>query len=288
MIEKRFIKMAKKVDLASYLISKGISLKKNGTRYRSVEHDSLVITKNLYVWNSRGEKGDTLDYVVRYVINNFKEAVKDLCQFDGASVEMSRQEESFFIDKVEFTKDMKRSIAYLNKARGLNIDIIQFFISLGVIKQTADKNNIAFLMLDKHCEIVGIEYNTTLSDKRFKGIEKGSKYGYGFNIRNTNEPENAFFFESAIDMLSFAQCVRLEKTIDLMNNSIFISMAGLKENVLNKTIELYKPKKIFLAVDNDVAGKNFVQDIKEKYKSFDIKYIFPKKCKDWNDLYRRA
>jgi hypothetical protein len=287
-IDKELIKKARSVNLAQCLISDGIQLKRVGLRYIYPEHDSLVFTGNTYYWNSRQEHGNSVDYLVKNMGMSFQEAINVLCEFEGVAVEIE-EKENFSLENIKFTTDMKKTIAYLNTARGLNIDIIKFFINLGVVKQTAEKNNIAFLMLDKHCEIVGIEYNTTLSDKKFKGIEKGSEYGYGFNIRNTNEPEKAFFFESAIDLISFVQYIGFEKAYDLMDNSIFLSMAGLKENVFEHTQELYnKPKNVFLCVDNDQAGLNFVNNIKSKYESFDIKYIFPKKCKDWNELYRRA
>ncbi|NDJ76038.1 MAG: hypothetical protein GYB65_07245 [Chloroflexi bacterium] len=47
------------------------ALKKTGTRFIGVEHDSLVVTPNtgFYFWNSRGEHGDVFDFVGRHVLD---------------------------------------------------------------------------------------------------------------------------------------------------------------------------------------------------------------------------
>jgi DNA primase len=74
-----------------------------------------------------------------------------------------------------------------------------------------------------------------------------------------------------------------------MDNSIFLSMAGLKENVLTHTQEIYNnPKDIFLCVDRDAAGENFVKLIRGIYKDSNMKYYVPPNgVKDWNDIYRK-
>ena len=46
-------------------------LKKSGSRFIGVEHDSLVIVPNtgFYFWNSRGEHGDVFDFVGRHLLS---------------------------------------------------------------------------------------------------------------------------------------------------------------------------------------------------------------------------
>jgi DNA primase len=80
-------------------VAEKFALRKSGSRYISVEHDSLVVVPNtgFYFWNSRGEHGDTFDFVGRHLLslsawNNrdaaqFMEAVRYLAQRGGITLE---------------------------------------------------------------------------------------------------------------------------------------------------------------------------------------------------------
>jgi len=109
-----------------------------------------------------------------------------------------RSAKTFSLDNIELCKDMRRAIAYLSKTRGIDYDTIQKFIEEKYIFQESKTNNIIFPIYDEQRQIVGAEINGTLSDKRFKGIKSGSKYGYGFNIPISEPLKYALFFESAL------------------------------------------------------------------------------------------
>jgi hypothetical protein len=291
MIDKENILRARQVNIIRYLQSKGVKLiKTDSRRYKHSEHDSLKFNDNAYYWNSQSESGNTLDYAVKYLGMTFQEAVKDLCNFSGTYIEIAEEENtSFSINDIEFTKDLRRSIAYLNKIRGIDYKFIKLLIDMKLISQTKENNNIAFLINDEHLQTVGIELNTSLSNCRFKGLSSGSKYGYGFNIRNTNTPTNIIYSESAIDLISFMQYIGFEKSLNKLNDTIFVSMAGLKENVVNCMNEIYKPRNVIFCTDNpniDKASKSFFE--MQKKRSNDIKLIYPAKCKDWNDYLRES
>ena len=63
-----------------------------------------------------------------------------------------------------------------------------------------------------------------------------------------------------------------------------MSMGGLKEIVIDKTIERYnlEYKNICLCVDNDKAGNDFVEKIRSNHN--EVKVIKLKDCKDWNEF----
>ena len=78
------------------LVGEHFNLRKSGSRYIGVEHDSLVVTPEtgFYFWNSRGEYGDVFDFAGRYLLgygnawNNhdapmFKAVVQCLAQRAG-------------------------------------------------------------------------------------------------------------------------------------------------------------------------------------------------------------
>lgn len=47
------------------VVAEKFALKKSGSHFIGVEHDSLVVVPNtgFYFWNSRGEHGDVFDFV---------------------------------------------------------------------------------------------------------------------------------------------------------------------------------------------------------------------------------
>ena len=53
------------------VVGEKFTLKKTGSRFIGVEHDSLVVTPNtgFYFWNSRGEHGDVFDFVGRHILD---------------------------------------------------------------------------------------------------------------------------------------------------------------------------------------------------------------------------
>jgi len=69
--------------------------------------------------------------------------------------------------------------------------------------------------------------------EKYKGIAVGSASGYGFEVTKGNG-ENALFFESSIDMLSYMQLHQNE-----LDNHRLISMMGVKPNIVEATMERY-------------------------------------------------
>ena len=81
------------------VVAEKFALKKSGSRFIGVEHDSLVVIPNtgMYFWNSRGEQGDVFDFAGRHLLslgawNNhdaaqFMEAVRYLAQRAGITLE---------------------------------------------------------------------------------------------------------------------------------------------------------------------------------------------------------
>ncbi|MEO8607477.1 MAG: CHC2 zinc finger domain-containing protein [Chloroflexota bacterium] len=81
------------------VVAEKFALKKSGSRYIGIEHDSLVIVPStgFYFWNSRGEQGDVFDFVGRHLLslgawNNhdamqFMEVVRYLAKRVGITLE---------------------------------------------------------------------------------------------------------------------------------------------------------------------------------------------------------
>lgn len=252
----------------------------NHGRYRHKYHDSLIFRGAFYWWNSRGEKGNALDFMKSFYGIDFKTAVAELTGRDlstkkeFAPVPQPKQipvSESFILPALN--KDMRRTFAYLIKTRCIDASIIQFLAKEKLLLQD-QRGNAVFPWISEKGEIVGAELNGTLTDKRFKGIVANSSYGYGYNVR-IGSPTALYAFESAIDLLSFWSLNKGLKDV------LLVSMGGLKEEVLEGFLKRHTgPLETFLGVDNDEAGKTFIKAVQAK---INAKTALPPKGKDWNE-----
>ena len=85
-------------------------------------------------------------------------------------------------------------------------------------------------------------------------------------------PKTIGFFESAIDLLSFYQIYSGK-----IENYILVSMGGLSLPVVHRYVMAYQMSKHLLFVDNDTAGKAFVNQLQC------IPARYPQHGKDWNE-----
>lgn len=66
-IDLEQIRSANPID---QVVGEKFTLKRQGTRFVGVEHDSLVVMPQTeqYFWNSKGEYGDVFDFVGRHLL----------------------------------------------------------------------------------------------------------------------------------------------------------------------------------------------------------------------------
>jgi len=279
-MEKEIIKAARGVILGEYLRYKGEPIKRSGRRYRHTEHESLVFTDNSFYWNSRSEKGNSIDFLMLYYGMDFKTAVRELAEYSGIAqtyCTAPRTEEEFRFSTLALDIRTAQTAYYLTDIRGIDRKLVNHFISNCYIYQEIGTNNIIFPMYDEHHKAVGAELHGSTTDGRYKGIYKNSKYGYGFNIIY-GTPKYLCFFESAIDLLSYIELmVNSGRTL---RNIGFVSMGGLKENVVKHMTEVYHAQTVICA-DNDSAGRTFTEKLMQKFPVTDV--LYPPLGKDWNE-----
>jgi len=261
-------------------LSVGVPLIRKGRRHNHKDHDSLVFTGNAYYWNSRQEKGNAVDYLVRHMGMSFVDAVAALA---GGSHLVS-EADTFTHEAPKASHNCRKAVAYLHKSRGIDYSIIRELIDSQHLMQEEKTNNAVFPMYDESGNVVGAELEGTLSDRRFKGVSAGSAYGYGFNIRNSSDKTYDFvlFFESAVDLLSFMDIKRNQQGKSL-NRCLLVSMAGLKPNVVKHSLKAFKGSlRPVLCVDRDNAGDEFRNAIHAL--KIDFRACFPDEgFKDWNE-----
>lgn len=197
-----------------------------------------------------------------------------------------------------------RARHYLVQDRKIDPEVVDALHKKELIKQ--DKyNNVLFLWKDREngaimgCSEQGVVQSDKYKRGTWKMIQKNSTLNYGFNALK-GEPRNLKFFESSIDLLSYASLHKHN-----LKDTYLISMEGLKPQVVfnyyMKSSERIGdvPDSLSLCVDNDQAGRNFVEKLKYfRYAKNDgsivsFKPEFPKAPSeaqkwDWNDECKRV
>lgn len=282
------------VNLPQFLMSHGFDLKKVGKEYVWKEHDSLHIKDNgpgergQWFRFSENNGGDNIGLLREYMDMSFIDAVEALTgehidrtytpshTYEPKPVQQTARELS-----LAEADNCRRVFAYLCKTRGLDYDMLSALVKKGVISQEEKTGNVLFKYFDTDGKVIGAEKVGTSTEHKFKGIATGSVGGHGFEVvRGTGE--KAFFFESAIDMLSYLQMHSKE-----LDNCRLVSMMGVKPSIVLDTMLRHNiaAENVFLCSDNDTAGNEFAQRLQEQYP--DMKRIItPDTYKDWNDMLR--
>lgn len=283
-IEQSIIQQARQADLASYLIARGEPLTKNGSGYAHQVHNSLKIKGNMYCWNSKGTKGNSLSFLQEFYNMPFQQAIAELTGEKGGTISQYipspiQHEPKLFVmpDKDD---NAKRVWAYLIQTRKISQVAVKMCFDRHLIYQDTH-GNVVFRMKDIDGQIVGAEIRGT-SPQTFKKIEAGSKYGYGFNLTIGANPARMCVFESAIDLLSFITL----QGIDRLQGRLLVSMAGLKPETLLNMAKLHNIElnKVCCCVDRDRAGIEFAERMKLEHGT-NI-YLPPSEsgAKDWNEV----
>ena len=300
-ITQEQIDRANAVNLPQFLIEHGFELKRmSHEEFMWKEHESLFIHDNQngesgkWFRFSENHGGDNIAFVREYMDLSFRQAVEllnDETYIDTQFRPYPHQKPKFKVSKPKPDKpveihlrenpDCRKVIDYLCRVRGLDFSLVSELVNQGRISQESGYyGNAIFKYFNENGKLVGAEKCGTNEGEKFKSIEKGSASGYGFEIVRGNG-ENALFFESSIDMLSYLQ---MHPELD---NHRLVSMIGVKPSVVVATMERYgiKPENVYVCSDNDTAGNDFADRLKEVYPEMKRLCSDPK-YKDWNDQLR--
>ena len=283
------IEQAKSIDILEVAKKLGFTPIQQGNFYTLKEHDSLKIypQTNSYYRFSTSSGGNPINFVREFANLDFKSAIKfligeqniNLSQNKNQTVEKVVEERK--INLPEFSKDLKRTYAYLLKTRKINKEVVNECVKYGIIKEDK-KHNICFLGRDKFGNIKYCAFNGTMTEKRFKGEVEGSNKAFSFNINNN--ADKLLICESPIDVLSAMSILKLKQ---MDREFSFISVSGLTEISLNHFLEENKNvKSLVFMLDNDEKGiegfKRLSKKFENKYKIENFSYIY-KGYKDINE-----
>ena len=280
---------ANRLNLPHFLMSHGFDLKKSGREYIWKEHDSVNIKDNAsgekgqWYRFSTGQGGDNIGFLQEFMGLSFKDAVEALNdEHYERSFAPSYPEKQQSVSGISLAEnaDCKRVFEYLCKTRGLDYEMIADLVLDGSISQEQKTGNVLFKYFDDSGKIIGAEKVGTSTEHKFKGIAQGSDSSHGFEIVR-GIGENAYFFKSAIDLLSYLQ---MNKNLD---NCRLVSMMGVKPSSVIDTMKRHNiaPDNIYICSDNDTAGNEFADRLRGQYPNMK-RISTPEKYKDWNDTLR--
>lgn len=283
-VSKEEIKKANNVNILEYLISIGEPLKSEGNNfYRHKDHDSLVVNsrKNYFCWNSRNVSGNAVTYLMNVYNISFQHAVKKINDDLGdKELSLFKVPEPIYPSKFEYdVKEVSTTdniFNYLVNERKIDPDLVQAFIRADLIKEDSFKNVV--FKWKENGELIGANLQGTREIPEEKRLHPDRPYfkkvlpttkeatNSGFSITR-GYPEKLYFFEAPIDLLSYLSLNRSKLT-----NCRLKSMDGLKKQTVFQTIKntLNELKaydrvinSITLCVDNDMAGNEFIEMMKQ-------------------------
>lgn len=249
------LERARNANLAEYFKASGYETEQIRNELHVKNFGGLYVNLNdnsWYCFSANKGGNNAVNCLTEIIGMDFKSAVEELAgkRFEQHQRETPQNNVNVKkeLELPERADNMKMVFAYLCKTRGISSEIVSQLAREKLLYQDK-RGNAVFLHKDENGKIVGAEIQGTNSQKRFKGIAKGTSDSvFSFQI---GEPKKCYVFESAIDLLSFKQLANQEK----IQNSVLVSMAGLKPN----SIEKFKSSgmKIYSCVDNDDAGRAF-------------------------------
>ena len=270
-------------------------LVKNGrTDYYHRDHDSLHFSNGKWYWWSQGKGGTSaLDYLI--IVEGYE--FKDACNYLSDLMNVSEPVTTYYhpkpIKPFELpVKDKNNDlvIRYLCEIRKIDKDIVDDFISKGMIYQSANFKNAVFVGYDKDKPAYAFKRSIF---KNFKLDHAGSNKAFSFNYTNKNSNE-LHVFEAAIDLLSYMTLLKMDE-IDYTEFN-YLSLAGASDKIASKSeadipiaLKAYLErnpniKTIIFHLDNDEVGigatSKIISILNSKYQCIDE---HPTSYKDVNE-----
>ncbi|WP_341932152.1 PBECR4 domain-containing protein [Streptococcus pluranimalium] len=262
---------------------------------------------------------------------NFKEAVNYLETGSFEHVEVKErvyEPFDYYLSPYEH-QDFELGRNYLKAERKLSDETIDTFLATGNLAQATRKKGdyfepvIVFKSRDEAGQLIGASLQGIVENRnqhpergRLKQIMKNSDGLSGFHL-DIGKPNRLIFAEAPIDLMSYYE---LQK--DQLQDVRLVAMEGLKKGVISRyTVDFLTdgkysqtmsreqvrgaldalakttshleepPNLITLAVDNDEAGRRFVQDLKDD--GIPITVALPplkqnQEKMDWNDYLKQV
>lgn len=255
------IARAKEVGILEYLQAhEPYNLKRDGpNRYILRDHDSFVISKGKWCWNSRGfgsKTGRALEYLVKVRGYSFTDAVLELCGdapvfHDRKPVNPPPPKKQQPFALPPRNRDDARAIAYL-QSRGIDREIIDLCIRAGTLYESKKYHNCAFIGYNREGKARFACVRGTTSNFRQDMESSDKRYGFCFPA-GIPPGRELMAAESPIDALSLATLRKMESPG--WNSRHYLALGGTSPLALIQYLTDHPEiEHITLCLDNDKAG----------------------------------
>ena len=306
-VAKEQIARAREIDLLSYLQAyEPQELKPDGAgRYTTVSHDSLVISRGKWIWNSGGVGGvSALDYLTQVRGMGFVEAVERLAGERAAVIPAITPKAGAPPEKRSFYPPKpyrygNSAVSYL-QSRGISPEIIARCISQGVLYESRYYNPQSPYHNAAICVFAGKDEAGKIRFAAMRGIDTdlkqdkaGSDKRYNFCVSAKNPASTQLaIFEAPIDLLSH---MVLEQRIGAETDTHRLSLGGTSSVALIAYLER-NPQiaEVMLCLDDDEAGHKAVKSIQsqlaadERFSHIRTTVCLPSEGKDFNEALLHA
>lgn len=290
-------KRLRSYPILDYARELGLTIKRKGTRYYTLkEHDSVIIdpAKNCFWRNSTGQTGSVIDFALAFSSGSLEEVMinLDVKTRNNTSPKAARDrsepiKRELLLPKAD--KNMKNVMAYLSKTRHIDPRIISWLMHNKYIYQDINKNCV-FVSYKEGVAVFACRRGTN-TYKPFYGDVSGCDYSHLFFIENNSS--SLYITESVIDTLSVMTMLSIED-VDYREYN-YLSLTGVRkfEKAIHYHVKNGSYKRVILALDNDMAGRQAVEDIQMLLDDIgyegEIKIEYPIYGKDMNDelIYRK-
>lgn len=294
--------IAKSVDLTAVASYLGYTVKKVGRYHTIKEMDSIRIydKSHWFRWSRQYDSGSNggsqIDFLRVFCGMDIKEAVWWLLDFAGYRRIDTQSEKPVLKYQVPRSKEKPESklfvlpvpspdncylYSYLSEDRAISKDVIDYFVTQGLIYESRLYHNIVFKGNDKEgvTRFASMRGVFDKEGKPFKCDVSGNDKRYGFNVAN-DDSEELVVFEGAIDLMSYVDIFS-----DYSSNMIALGMLAdapletfLKEHPQINTIRF--------CLDGDEPGRKAAMQLTEKYYGlgYDVEDCPPPEgYKDYNE-----
>lgn len=273
--------LARRTDLANFLISQGEQVKRSGSEYEWFDGSQKVTIRG-YLWYHQYEQkgGDAVDFVRRFYNKDYAEAVEMLLNNCGSQITTSPpiEKEHKPFELPPRNDRMSRVFSYLLLTRGIDKDVLFEFVRKKMIYESAYYHNAVFVGYDSNGKPRHAHKRGTVTSNSYKGNVAGSQPEYSFHFNGTSE--KLFLFEAPIDMLSY---ISMHK--ENWQEHSYAASCSVSDRVLFQCLkDNPNIKNVFLCFDNDEAGQTANKRIADKLNSMNIRNeILIPNYKDWNE-----
>ncbi len=275
--------IAKSVDLTAVASYLGYTVKKIGKYHTLKEMDSIRIydKSHWYRWSRQYDKGSNggsqIDFLRVFCGMEVKEAVFWLLDFAGYRRMSQSTEKPQLKHQLKYQVSEKKTepkkfelpmpasdnrylYDYLCNDRGIRKEIVDYFVSQGLIYESSHYHNIVFKGNDKdgNTRFASMRGVFDRLGKPFKCDVAGNDKEYGFHVAH-DDSEIVVVFEAAIDLMSY-----MDIYSDFKSNMIAL---GMVSDAPLATFLREHPQitAIRFCMDNDEPGRKAARNLMEKY-----------------------